>query len=135
MQFPITHEKLLAYATECTKAIQKEIQDDFEKYLTLDPGYILSELKCQIHESVRLKTGQTMFRVSIGEIRPLTPKYNRETVLDVLHTECLDPLIALYFPCATIRINGDSVYVLFDLREISTQTNSPSPSVSARDDE
>lgn len=126
MDFPITHEKIRAYAAQHDIDIKQDIRDTLRRQLNLDPGYIVTELKLYIDESIELKQPAYSYHVNVGDIRHLTAKYDRELVKNIIITEILNPLVEVFFPIATPEIILDRVYLAFNLQEPLAQTSSRS---------
>ena len=126
MDFPITHEKIRAYAAQHDVDIKQDIRETLRRQMNLDPGYIVTELKLYIDESIELKHPTYSYHVNVGDIKPLTTKYDRECVKNILITEFLNPLIQHFFPIATPEIIMDRAYLAFNLPVPLAQTSSPS---------
>ena len=126
MDFPITPQKIKAYAAARADHTIAEVRVAVKQHINTDPIHILDELKKQISEAIRLKSGAVVFRVYLGSLGFLSIKYNWSLIIESLTDDCLNPLFKEYFPTATYEITqGSCVQLVFNCPEISSQTSSP----------
>ena len=126
MDFPITSEKILAYATQsaisaCCRIRQRLIDD-----VDTDPTRIREMLQAEVHDNVYKNRGKIAYSIHLGNVRDTIADFNREDVLTILQNDFVEPLIRRYFPDAVMKVGIDSdIYLLFTL-QVADQTSNRS---------
>lgn len=125
MDFPITNEKLLAYAQKCAESLDDELREALIDCLDLVRTDILVNLETQVAESIYARNKKTTFSVYAGNIGNVLNKFHHDDVLRVLKNVFLIPFLTEHFPCADYVLLNTEVYIRFTLPSISNQTSNP----------